>query len=149
MLIYPFLPNLQKPMSPEHRPPPPSLSNGRDETCTSPDRKRVQIHVSGMSCSSCVSKIEKGLAKKPGEPLERAQDLGRYVVVVAVGINTVVVALLSEKADIQYYPGETDPEKLVKLIKDFGFGAELIPEQEDYQQGKLDITVSSILVECL
>lgn len=39
-----------------------------------------------------------------------------------------MVALLSEKADIQYYPEETDPEVLVRAIKDLGFGADLIPE---------------------
>lgn len=55
-----------------------------------------------------------------------------------------MVALLSEKADIQYYPEETDPEVLVRAIKDLGFGADLIPEQEDCQQGKLDITVSEL-----
>ena len=53
-----------------------------------------------------------------------------------------MVALLSEKADVQYFPEETDPEVIVKTIKDLGFGASVIPEQEDGQQGKLDVTVS-------
>lgn len=64
------------------------------------------------------------------------------ITVVAVGVHNVMVALLSEKADIQYYPGETDPEKLVRAIKDLGFGADLVPEQENCQQGMVDITVS-------
>ena len=60
-----------------------------------------------------------------------------------LGVHTVLVALLSEKADIQYYPEETDPESLVKAVKELGFGADLFPEQDGYQQGKLNITVSS------
>lgn len=54
------------------------------------------------------------------------------------------MALLSEKADIHYYPEETDPDQLVKAIKELGFGASLISEQDDCQQGKLDITVSLV-----
>jgi hypothetical protein len=56
----------------------------------------------------------------------------------------VIVALLSEKASIQYYPKETDPEVIVRSIKNLGFGADLIPDQEDCQQGVLDLTVSEI-----
>ncbi len=37
------------------------------ERCVSPDRKLVQVSIGGMSCSSCVSKIERHLLKKPGE----------------------------------------------------------------------------------
>ncbi len=32
------------------------------------DRKRAQIQVTGMSCASCVARIEKELGKKPGSP---------------------------------------------------------------------------------
>ena len=54
-----------------------------------------------------------------------------------------LVALLSEKADVQYYPEETDPNTLVQAVKEMGFGATVIPEQDSCQQGKLDLTVSS------
>lgn len=62
------------------------------------------------------------------------------------GVHSVLVALLSEKADVQYYPGETDPDRLLQAIKELGFGASLIPDQEGYQQGKLDLTVSSFQI---
>ena len=52
-----------------------------------------------------------------------------------------VVALLAEKADIQYYQGETDPDRLVAEVQALGFGASLIPDHEGYQDGKLDIIV--------
>ena len=31
-------------------------------------KKRVQLRVTGMSCASCVAKIERHLSKRPGEP---------------------------------------------------------------------------------
>lgn len=52
------------------------------------------------------------------------------------------MALLSEKADVQYNPEDTDPERVAAEIRDLGFGADLIPEQDAYQDGKLDIIVS-------
>ena len=52
------------------------------------------------------------------------------------------MALLAEKADIQYYMEEIDPEGLVAYITDVGFGAEVIKEK-GLQEGKIDIIVSS------
>ena len=40
---------------------------GRDELSAS--RKRIHVQVTGMTCSSCVSKIERHLKKQPGEVL--------------------------------------------------------------------------------
>ncbi len=58
------------------------------------------------------------------------------------GVHSVVVALLSEKAEIQYDPEQTDPEKLVKNVSSLGFGANLIADQDGYQQGKINLIVS-------
>ena len=55
-----------------------------------------------------------------------------------------MVALLSEKAEVQYYPEETDPDQLVQAVKELGFQADVIPDQEDCQQGKLDLIVSQL-----
>lgn len=57
-----------------------------------------------------------------------------------------VVALLAEKADIQYNPEQTDPEKLVREIHNLGFGADLIEDHDGYQQGKLDLIVRAIII---
>ncbi len=56
-----------------------------------------------------------------------------------------VVALLSEKAEIQYDPEQTDPEKLVRDVSSLGFGADLISDQDGYQQGKINLIVSGLL----
>ena len=58
-----------------------------------------------------------------------------------------MVALLSEKAEIQYNPEQTDPDKLVREISSLGFGANLIADHDGYQQGKIDLIVSA-LVTC-
>ena len=57
-----------------------------------------------------------------------------------------VVALLSEKADVQYVPDLVDPDHIVTEIQDLGFGAELISEAEQYQEGTIDIAVSGVSV---
>ena len=57
------------------------------------------------------------------------------------GVHSVMVALLSEKADVQYYPEEMDPEQLLKEVKSLGFGGVIVPDQDGLQEGKLDIIV--------
>ena len=59
------------------------------------------------------------------------------------GVHSVVVALLSEKAEVQYNPEETNPEVLAQEIQKLGFGALPIDDGDGYQQGKLDVIVSS------
>ena len=63
----------------------------------------------------------------------------------SAGVHSVLVALLTEKADIQYDSELTDPNQLVEEIRALGFGASLLSDSEGYQQGKLDLTVSVIL----
>ena len=60
------------------------------------------------------------------------------------GVHSVLVALLAEKADIQYDSELTDPSQLVGEIEDLGFGASLISDSEGYQQGKIDLNVRGI-----
>lgn len=60
----------------------------------------------------------------------------------STGVHSVVVALLANKAKIQYDSELTDPNKLVGEIEGLGFGATLISDSDDYQQGKIDLTVS-------
>lgn len=60
-----------------------------------------------------------------------------------------LVALLAEKADIQYDSELTDPDQLVGEIKELGFGASLISDGEGYQQGKIDLHVCGGLRLCV
>lgn len=60
-----------------------------------------------------------------------------------IGVLSVVVALLSEKAEIVYNPDETDTEALAAEVKDLGFGVEILEESEA-QQGKLNVMVREV-----
>ena len=60
-----------------------------------------------------------------------------------LGVHSVLVALLAEKADIQYDSELTDPDKLVAEIVSLGFGANLLSDGEGYQQGKVELIVST------
>ncbi len=62
-----------------------------------------------------------------------------------LGVHSIVVALLSEKADIQYDPEQTNPDKLVGHISNLGFEASLIADQDGHQQGKINLIVSLLI----
>ncbi|GAA5830270.1 hypothetical protein JCM11251_001288 [Rhodosporidiobolus azoricus] len=64
----------------------------------------AQFKVEGMTCGSCVAAIEGGLRDQPG-------------------IVSVKVALLAERAVVEYDSGLWDPSKLANEIEDFGFEA--------------------------
>lgn len=63
------------------------------------------LHISGISCASCVQRIERGLLKVPG--------------VVTVSVN-----LASGEAGIGML-ADTDPAQLLAAVQRLGFGAEL------------------------
>ncbi|KAG0345988.1 hypothetical protein BG004_002684 [Podila humilis] len=71
--------------------------------------KTAQISIHGMTCASCVASIEKSLKGTPG-------------------LVSIKVALLSERATIEYRMGETTPQEIASLIDDIGFEAQPIPE---------------------
>lgn len=46
--------------------PPPGGAGGKGGEISA-NKKRILVHVTGMSCASCVAKIERHLKKQPGE----------------------------------------------------------------------------------
>jgi P-type Cu+ transporter len=68
--------------------------------------RRVEIPVTGMTCASCVARVEKALGNAEG----------------VAGVN---VNFASEKATVEYDPGRTDPENLVEVVEEAGYGAGL------------------------
>ncbi|VDN99112.1 unnamed protein product [Rodentolepis nana] len=66
-----------------------------------------RLHVTGMTCSSCVNAIEGVLNK-------------------IQGVKTATVSLLSNKAEIAYDASLTEPSKLADLVNEMGFTAEVI-----------------------
>ncbi|XP_034461821.1 copper-transporting ATPase 2 [Hippoglossus hippoglossus] len=106
------------------------VSNGsgsqRNNPPHSPDVKvqKCFICVTGMTCASCVSNIEKNLLKNKG-------------------IISVLVSLMAGKAEVKYDSYVTDAITVTQLIDDLGFGAKLI-EDNAVSHGKLDLSITGM-----
>jgi len=66
--------------------------------------KKVDFPVTGMSCASCVTRVEKGLSKMNG-------------------ISDVKVNFASEKATVTFDPSRVHLGDLIGTVKDLGYGA--------------------------
>src|SRR5215213_2032407 len=65
---------------------------------------RINIPVSGMTCASCVRRVERALSKKDG--------------VAQASVN-----FAAEKASLAYDPVATSPDELIEAIRDAGYSA--------------------------
>jgi Cu+-exporting ATPase len=74
---------------------------------TSNEKKRlaqITLPVTGMSCASCVRRVEGTLANKEG-------------------VTEASVNFAAEKASVTYDPAATNPDELIRAIRDAGYGA--------------------------
>ena len=76
------------------------------ETRGSERRELITIPVSGMTCASCVARVEKALSE-------------------TTGVSEASANFAAEKATIAYDPDSASPKKLVGVIKDAGYGTEV------------------------
>src|SRR5215213_392365 len=67
---------------------------------------RITIPVTGMTCASCVGRVERALSKKEG--------------VAEASVN-----FAAEEASVAYDPAATCPDELVGAIRDAGYGADV------------------------
>lgn len=114
---------------------PPDLSgskpgvNGSQGTSADQSSPQVKVQkcfvsVSGMTCASCVSNIERHLSKHKG-------------------VVSVLVSLMAGKAEVKFEPDVLDAAAVSRLIQDLGFGAKLM-EDEEATRGKLDLAISGM-----
>ncbi|MBN3305484.1 ATP7B ATPase, partial [Amia calva] len=82
------------------------------------------IHVTGMTCASCVANIERKLQRHRG-------------------VVSVLVALMAGKAEVKYDPQVLNAAQITQLIISLGFGAKLI-EDHAIMDGKLDLVVTGM-----
>ncbi|MEO7910132.1 MAG: heavy metal translocating P-type ATPase, partial [Roseiflexaceae bacterium] len=73
--------------------------------------KNLTLPVTGMTCASCASRIERGLKK-------------------VAGVETAQVNLASEQATIAYNPQQIQPRDLVAAVEQSGYG--VISDQLDF-----------------
>ena len=69
---------------------------------SAPVTTSLTIPIEGMSCASCVAKIERGLAAVPG-------------------VKNASVNLATEKATVDYQPGVADPAMIQEAIRGLGY----------------------------
>jgi Cu+-exporting ATPase len=89
------------------------------------NEKKVTLNIGGMTCSSCVGRVEKVLKKVPG--------------VLEASVN-----LSTEKATVTYNLSETQPNTLIEAIINSGYDASLYVdelEQNDFSHLKRELSL--------
>ena len=67
---------------------------------------RITIPVTGMSCASCVRRVERALSNHEG-------------------VEEASVNFASEEASVAYHPEATKPDELIRLIREADYGADV------------------------
>ena len=74
--------------------------------------EKVQLDIIGMTCASCSTRVEKGLKK-------------------VEGVTSAAVNLATEKAIIEYIPGNTNIEQIMAAVKKVGYDARVVGDSND------------------
>ena len=70
------------------------------------DRDSTRLLIQGMTCASCVARIERALRAQPG-------------------VSAAAVNLATREARITFNPSDTSPDRLRDLVTSLGYGADL------------------------
>jgi len=90
---------------------------------------RVEIPVAGMTCASCVGRVERAFEKVPG-------------------VLEANVSLASEKATVRYVAGEVERRDLEMAVEGAGYGlarGEERPGESEYEKLKTDFLLAATL----
>ncbi|NXU77109.1 ATP7B ATPase, partial [Oreotrochilus melanogaster] len=82
------------------------------------------LQITGMTCASCVSTIERNLQKEDG-------------------IVSVLVALMAGKAEIKYKPEFIQPLEIAQLIQNLGFEATVIEDHAE-TEGNVELLITGM-----
>ncbi|MCC6262516.1 MAG: heavy-metal-associated domain-containing protein, partial [Bryobacterales bacterium] len=66
---------------------------------------QVQLDVGGMTCAACQSAVQRALERTPG-------------------VTKATVSLMTNRAEVQYHPGDVSPEMLAQAVRNTGYEAE-------------------------
>ncbi|XP_066439758.1 copper-transporting ATPase 2 isoform X1 [Eleutherodactylus coqui] len=86
--------------------------------------QKCVLQVTGMTCASCVSNIERNLKKKDG-------------------IISVLVALMAGKAEVKYVADQIEPTEIAQLIENLGFGA-VVLEDCTATHGSVELVITGM-----
>jgi cation-transporting ATPase V/Cu+-exporting ATPase len=74
---------------------------------TSATHEMVELDVSGMTCASCVSRVQRALGREPG-------------------VAEAIVNLVTGRATVDVAAGAVEPDRLVEIVERLGYGARAI-----------------------
>ncbi|XP_053825790.1 copper-transporting ATPase 2 [Vidua macroura] len=98
-------------------------SDGSNQLSGATEEKCV-LQITGMTCASCVSTIERNLQKEDG-------------------IVSVLVALMAGKAEIKYKPELIQPLEIAQLIQNLGFEATIM-ENNAETEGQVELLITGM-----
>ena len=93
---------------------PQQLANAIEDAGYGVPRDHIDLLIEGMTCASCVSRVEKALANVPG--VEKAE-----------------VNLATERANVTFVPGAMRPLDLISAVEDAGYSASVFGDDADRQ----------------
>jgi len=103
----------------------PLIATQASTTVAAGEKGRVSLSISGMHCTSCAGLIEKAVKKVPG-------------------VKQANVNLAAEKALIVFDETTLDTTDLIKIIKDAGYGAELVDAKDtEYDTRKRETEIKN------
>uniref|UniRef100_A0A8C8WTB4 Copper-transporting ATPase 2 n=1 Tax=Panthera leo TaxID=9689 RepID=A0A8C8WTB4_PANLE len=102
----------------------PGSSSKSPQASTAVAPQKCFLQITGMTCASCVSNIERNLQKE-------------------AGILSVLVALMAGKAEIKYNPEVIQPLEIAQLIQDLGFEAAVM-ENYTGSDGDLELIITGM-----
>lgn len=88
-------------------------------------QQEINLNIKGMTCASCVARIEKSLNKDEA--------------IIKVSVN-----LATEKARVNFESTKIDTAKIITLIEKSGYGASLLEDKSD-DHSKLSVIISILL----
>jgi Cu+-exporting ATPase len=77
-----------------------------DRSGASPESRRIDLPITGMSCASCSSRVQNALTK-------------------LMGVESADVNFAAEKGTVYYRPSEISVDELIKTVKDAGYGVSI------------------------
>lgn len=90
------------------------------ESFSEQDIAVCRLRIKGMACTSCAESIERALSA-------------------ADGVKKAVVGLALEEAKVHFDPNVTNPKKIIEVVEDAGFEADVISSGNDVNQVHLKL----------